>query len=79
MTNDYYELIVKFAERFIAELNEPDNYRAFAMSDGTYKYLNITDVKNHETITTISARTWRALFESVRDAWTLHCMAKRGF
>lgn len=79
MTNNYYDLIIEFGNRFIAEMNEPERYSAFAMSDGTYKYLNITDMKGHETIATISARTWRALFESVRDAWTLHCMAKRGF
>jgi len=75
---DYKKLVVQFGEQFINELDEPKNY-AVSVTSYDYKYMNISDEKLHYTVLSIGAPTYRELFEKVRDAWTLHLFAKRGF
>ena len=67
------------ANRFIAEMDEPERYEACTTTNGQRHWLNVYDKVAGDTRLTLGAATYRELYLAVQFAWNIHTMAKRGF
>ena len=67
------------ANRFIAEMDEPDRYETCTTTNGQRHWLNIYDKVACDTKLTLGAATYRELYLAVQFAWNVHVMANRGF
>lgn len=67
------------ANRFIAEMDEPERYEACTTTNGQRHWLNIYDKVAGDTKLTLGATTYRELYLAVQFAWNIHTMTNRGF
>ena len=68
-----------YGQRFIDELDEPNEWEAYVSSDGISKRFGVYNKVTCDTVLVLYAPTYYDLFRAVQFAWNIHTMANRGF